>query len=227
MRTPCPKFRFFRPAPRPSDPCSFFVTSPPPVPQTPGPRPSCPLPQCRLINSLRFRWHASEVIIYKMIWWFQSVKQDWSSFHLFFGQTLVLWYKKMCTVHLLVSASYGYLQYLIYIDTCTIIERIKNEIQLKVNEKLLLMYSKGSKSSDFIDLAWSGKDKTYSSGQWKPNCYFTLVAVVNLLLMLMDLGPVLLTLLRHVARILANGRAAFFESCDAIGWNSCDVSQKR
>ena len=42
-----------------------------------------------------------------------------------------------------------------------------------------------------------------------------------------DLGPVLLTLLRHVARILANGRAAFFESCDAIGWNSCDVSQKR
>ena len=41
------------------------------------------------------------------------------------------------------------------------------------------------------------------------------------------LGPVLLTLLRHVARILANGRAAFFESCDAIGWNSCDVSQKR
>ena len=41
------------------------------------------------------------------------------------------------------------------------------------------------------------------------------------------LGPVLLTLLRHVARILANGRAAFFESCDAIGSNSCDVSQKR
>ena len=41
------------------------------------------------------------------------------------------------------------------------------------------------------------------------------------------LGPVLLTLLQHVARILANGRAAFFESCDAIGWNSCDVSQKR
>ena len=41
------------------------------------------------------------------------------------------------------------------------------------------------------------------------------------------LGPVLLTLLRHVAKILANGRAAFFESCNAIGWNSCDVSQKR
>ena len=40
-------------------------------------------------------------------------------------------------------------------------------------------------------------------------------------------GPVLLTLLRRVARILANGSAAFFESCDAIGWNSCDVSQKR
>ena len=31
------------------------------------------------------------------------------------------------------------------------------------------------------------------------------------------LGPVLLTLLHHVARILAYGRAAFFESCDAIG----------
>ena len=43
------------------------------------------------------------------------------------------------------------------------------------------------------------------------------------------LGPVLLTLrlLRHVAKILANGSAAFFESCDAIGWNSCDMSQKR
>ena len=40
-------------------------------------------------------------------------------------------------------------------------------------------------------------------------------------------GPVLLTLLRHVPRILANGRAAFFESCDTIGWNSCDTSQKR
>ena len=42
-----------------------------------------------------------------------------------------------------------------------------------------------------------------------------------------SLGPVLLTLLRHVAKILANGSAAFFESCDAIGWNSCDMSQKR
>ena len=41
-----------------------------------------------------------------------------------------------------------------------------------------------------------------------------------------SLGPVSLTLLQHVARILANGSAAFFESCDAIGWNSCDVSQK-
>ena len=41
------------------------------------------------------------------------------------------------------------------------------------------------------------------------------------------LGPVLLTLLRHVARILANGSAAFFESCDTIGWNSRDMSQKR
>ena len=41
-----------------------------------------------------------------------------------------------------------------------------------------------------------------------------------------QLGPVLLTLLWHVARILANGSAAFFESCDVIGWNSCDVSQK-
>ena len=35
-------------------------------------------------------------------------------------------------------------------------------------------------------------------------------------------GPVLL--LRHdaVARILANGSAAFIESCPAIGWNSGD-----
>ena len=35
-------------------------------------------------------------------------------------------------------------------------------------------------------------------------------------------GPVLL--LRHdaVARILANGSAAFIESCAAIGWNFCD-----
>ena len=40
-------------------------------------------------------------------------------------------------------------------------------------------------------------------------------------------GLVLPTLLRHVAKILANGSAAFFESCDAIGWNSCDMSQKR
>ena len=41
------------------------------------------------------------------------------------------------------------------------------------------------------------------------------------------LGPVLPTLLRHIAKILANGSAAFFESYDAIGWNSCDMSQKR
>ena len=36
------------------------------------------------------------------------------------------------------------------------------------------------------------------------------------------LGPALL--MRHdaVARILANGSAAFIESCAAIGWNSCD-----
>ena len=36
-------------------------------------------------------------------------------------------------------------------------------------------------------------------------------------------GPVLL--LRHgaVARILANGDAAFFESCAAIGWNDCEA----
>ena len=35
-------------------------------------------------------------------------------------------------------------------------------------------------------------------------------------------GPVLI--LRHdaVARILANGSAAFFESCAAIGWKACD-----
>ena len=38
---------------------------------------------------------------------------------------------------------------------------------------------------------------------------------------LLALGPVLL--LRHnaVAMLLANGSAAFFESCAAIGWNSC------
>ena len=37
-----------------------------------------------------------------------------------------------------------------------------------------------------------------------------------------SLGPVLL--LRHdaVARILANGSAAFFESCAVIGWKDCD-----
>ena len=40
-------------------------------------------------------------------------------------------------------------------------------------------------------------------------------------------GPVLPMLLRHVAKILANGSTAFFESCDATGWNSCDMSQKR
>ena len=36
------------------------------------------------------------------------------------------------------------------------------------------------------------------------------------------LGPLLL--LRHdaVVRILANGSAAFFESCAAIGWKDCD-----
>ena len=36
-------------------------------------------------------------------------------------------------------------------------------------------------------------------------------------------GPCL-AILRHdaVARILANGSAAFIESCAAIGWNSCD-----
>ena len=35
-------------------------------------------------------------------------------------------------------------------------------------------------------------------------------------------GPV--SPLRHdaVARILANGSAAFFESCAAIGWKDCD-----
>ena len=56
----------------------------------------------------------------------------------------------MCTVHLPVSTSYAYLQYLVYIDTCTIIERIKNEIQLKVNEKLLIMYSKGVLSKKVV-----------------------------------------------------------------------------
>ena len=39
-------------------------------------------------------------------------------------------------------------------------------------------------------------------------------------------GPVLL--LRHdaVAIILANGSAAYFESCVAIGWNACDSISK-
>ena len=35
-------------------------------------------------------------------------------------------------------------------------------------------------------------------------------------------GPVLLLQHDAVARILANGSAAFIESCAAIGWNSCD-----
>ena len=61
---------------------------------------------------------------------------------------------------------------------------------------------------------WTGKH-LFIAYQPYPHCFRA------------KLGPVLLTLLRHVARILANGRAAFFESCDAIGWNSCDVSQKR
>ena len=59
-----------------------------------------------------------------------------------------------------------------------------------------------------------------------PSNYMELRRLVEIALTRLQ-GPVLLTLLRHVARILANGRAAFFESCDAIGWNSCDVSQKR
>ena len=36
-------------------------------------------------------------------------------------------------------------------------------------------------------------------------------------------GPVLLTFLRHVARISANGIAAFKESCAPIGQNSCEM----
>ena len=41
----------------------------------------------------------------------------------------------------------------------------------------------------------------------------------------MKRDPVLL--LRHdaVARILANGNAAFIESCAAVGWNSCDSAR--
>ena len=35
-------------------------------------------------------------------------------------------------------------------------------------------------------------------------------------------GPVLLLWHDAVARILANGSAAFIESCVAIGWSSCD-----
>ena len=37
-----------------------------------------------------------------------------------------------------------------------------------------------------------------------------------------DQGPVLLLRQDAVARILANGSAAFFESCAAIGWKACD-----
>ena len=36
------------------------------------------------------------------------------------------------------------------------------------------------------------------------------------------LGPVLLLRYDTVTRILANGSAAFIESCAAIGWNSWD-----
>ena len=36
------------------------------------------------------------------------------------------------------------------------------------------------------------------------------------------LGPVLLVRHDAVARILANGSAAFFESCAAPGWKDCD-----
>ena len=66
---------------------------------------------------------------------------------------------------------------------------------------------------------------TFSSAfSWKQSVVISDSVVQNSVIVQ---GPVLLTLLRHVARILANGRAAFFESCDTIGWNSCDVSQKR
>ena len=52
--------------------------------------------------------------------------------------------------------------------------------------------------------------------------YSTNFIIVPIFRTVKTLGPVLL--LRHdaAARILANGSAAFIESCAAIGWNSCD-----
>ena len=42
----------------------------------------------------------------------------------------------------------------------------------------------------------------------------------------LPLAKILATASCAVARILANGSAAFFERCAAIGWNSCDTSDR-
>ena len=39
----------------------------------------------------------------------------------------------------------------------------------------------------------------------------------------LSLSPVLLLRNDAVGRLLANGRAAFIESCDALGWKDCSV----
>ena len=63
------------------------------------------------------------------------------------------------------------------------------------------------------------------SGTLKPNigtiefCYYIFMCLssTNMRYHTAYLGPVLLTFLRHVARISANGIAAFKESCSPIG----------
>ena len=49
-----------------------------------------------------------------------------------------------------------------------------------------------------------------------------LYPVYNLWNIPAGLGPVLLVRHNAVARIFANGSAAFIENCAANGWNSCD-----
>ena len=55
--------------------------------------------------------------------------------------------------------------------------------------------------------------------------WWSAMTPVHFISCIMNLGPPVL-LLRHgaVARILANGDAAFFESCAAIGWKDCEAS---
>ena len=56
-------------------------------------------------------------------------------------------------------------------------------------------------------------------------CFHYIVNVMPANDLVLHLGPVLLMFLRHVARISANGIAAFKESCTAIGKIFCDMSQ--